>query len=77
MGENGLLWRVKFGREQTFVVKKGWERTDCCGERRLGEKGLLWRVKGGRERELLGVKGGRERTGVEKEGWERTYCSRE
>ena len=65
---------MKFGRERTAVEREGWEstyscqseeweRTDCCGERRLGENIMVWRVKVGRER-----------TAVESEGWERTDC---
>jgi len=57
------VWEVKVGREQTAVESGGWERTDCCGKRRLGENRLLWEVKVGREQ-----------TAAESEGWERTDC---
>jgi len=57
LGENRLLWREKVGREHTAVESEGWERKDCCGERRLGENILRWRVKVGKEQTAVERKG--------------------
>ena len=55
---------MKVGREQTAVGSEGWERTDCCGKRRLGENRLLWEVEVERKQNEVG-----------NEGWNKTDCN--
>jgi hypothetical protein len=55
---------MKVGRDKNAVGNEGWERTDCCGKRRLEENRLLWELKLGREQ-----------TAVKSEGWEGKNCS--
>jgi hypothetical protein len=54
---------MKVGRVQTAVGNKCWEKTDCCGKKRLEEKRLLWEMKVGRKQ-----------TAVGNDGWKRTDC---